>query len=265
MGRSKSQHRSNPFDAEGNIMQCHECDSTKHFLNDCPHRRVEGAKMAIHVTLIAGSVSEEQDVMLKESLARGILDSACIKTVAGKIWTDEYVSMLTNREREEVLKSATVSSSLYRSGDGKEIRSKHEITVPMTICGKKIKLQVDVVENNIPLLISRPTMTQLRLILDTANHMVTIEGKQFNLEFTESGHYTIPVCEWTNQDYNVVFHVDTLAESTKAKKARKAQKLHRQFAHASKERLLQLLRNDGCYNKEFLQEVENCCDSCQFC
>ena len=72
------------------------------------------------------------------------------------------------------------------------------------------------------------------MILDTANHMVTIEGKQFNLEFTESGHYTVPVCEWTNQDYNVVFHLETLVESTKAEKARKAQKLHRQFAHASK-------------------------------
>ena len=29
----------------------------------------------------------------------------------------------------------------------------------------------------------------------SANHMVTIEGKQFHLEFTESGHHTIPVCE----------------------------------------------------------------------
>ena len=46
----------------------------------------------------------------------------------------------------------------------------------MTICGKKIKLQVDVVENDIPLLISRPTMAWLG-ILDIANHMVTIEGK----------------------------------------------------------------------------------------
>ena len=139
-------------------MWYHECDSTKHFLNDCPYRRVEGAKMAIHVTLIAGSASKEQDVMLKESLARGILDSACTKTVAGKVWTDEYVFMLTNWEGEEVLKSAKVSSSLYRFGDGKEIRNKHEITVPMTICGKNIKLRVDVVENDIPLLISRPTL-----------------------------------------------------------------------------------------------------------
>ena len=73
VGRSKTQNDSNPFDAEGNIMQCHECDSTKHFLNDCPHRHVEDAKMAVHIALIAGSASKQQDVMLEESLARGIL------------------------------------------------------------------------------------------------------------------------------------------------------------------------------------------------
>ena len=53
------------------------------------------------------------------------------------------------------------------------------------------------VENDLPLLISRPVMTQLGMILNTENHTVTIEGKLFNLEFTESGHYTIPICEWT--------------------------------------------------------------------
>ena len=108
-------------------------------------------------------------------------------------------------------------------------------------------------------------MTKLGMILDTAITQLLWGGGLFNIEFTESGHYTITTGEWTNQDYNVVFHLQTLAESTKAEKARKAQKLHRQFVHASKERLLQLLRNGGCYDKEFLQEIENCCDSCQFC
>ena len=142
-------------------MRCHECDSTRHFVNKCPHRRVEDAKMTIHLTLIAGSASKDQEVMLVDSFARGILDSACTKTVAGKTWIEEFLALLSDNEREEVLNSKKVGSSLYRFGDGKETRSKHEMTVPMTICGKKLKLSVDVVDNGIPLLISRPTMTQL--------------------------------------------------------------------------------------------------------
>ena len=124
---------------------------------------------------------------------------------------------------------------------------------------------IDVVENDIPLLISRPTMTEIGMVLDTANHTVSVNGHQFPLDFNQSGYYTIPVCEWTNQDCNVIFHMETLSKSTKAEKAKKALKLHRQFAHASKERLYRLLKNSGCDDKEFLQEIENCCDNCQFC
>ena len=246
-------------------MRCHECDSTRHFVNECPHRRVEDAKMTIHLTLIAGSASKDQEVMLLDSLGRGILDSACTKTVAGKTWIDEFLALLSDKEREEALNSKKISSSLYRFGDGKETRSKHEMTLPMTICGKKLELSVDVVDNDIPLLISRPTMTQLGMILDTTNHTATVDGKSFKLEFNKSGHYLISVCDWTNQDCNIVFHLETLSEVTKAEKARKAKKLHRQFAHATKERLIKLLKNGGCEDKEFLQEVEKCCDACQFC
>ena len=43
VSRSKSQHISNPFDAEGNIMWCHECDSTKHFLMEDVNCNMETA------------------------------------------------------------------------------------------------------------------------------------------------------------------------------------------------------------------------------
>ena len=135
----------------------------------------------------------------------------------------------------------------------------------MTICWKRIQIVVDVVENGIPLLISRPTMTQLGMILNTADHTVTVAGIKFNLEFNQSGHYTIPVCDWINQDSNIVFHLDRLVHSNTTGKTNKANKLHRQFAHASKERLFQLLKNKGCDGKEFLQAIEKCCDACEFC
>ena len=246
-------------------MRCHECKSTQHFVQQCPYKKVEDAKMTVHLTLIAGSASKDQEVLLVESLARGILDSACTKTVAGRTWTEEFLSLLSEDERTMALKSKKTGSSLYRFGDGQETRSKHEITVPMTICGKRIQIVVDVVENDIPLLISRPTMTQLGMVLNTADHTVTVAGEKFNLEFNRSGHYIIPVCDWMNQDCNIVLHLDRLRDSTSTEKANKAKKLHRQFAHASKERLIQLLKTGGCDDKEFLQAIEKCCDTCEFC
>eukprot|EP00794_Sanderia_malayensis_P000757 gene757-45_t len=82
-----------------------------------------------------------------------------------------------------------------------------------------IKIDVAVVDNDIPLLIGRPTMTKLGMVVDTKNH----QG---------------------------------LFGTTKQEKRNKAVKLHGQFAHVSKEHLIWLLKDGGCGDQEFLVEVE---------
>ena len=82
----------NPMDADGNIMRCHVCESTKHFVESCPHREnVEESHVTVHIALLTGKGNAETNKMMVESLGKGILDSACTKTVAGNIWVDEFV------------------------------------------------------------------------------------------------------------------------------------------------------------------------------
>ena len=50
------------------------------------------------------------------------------------------------------------------------------------------------------------------------------------------------------------------------KSERKAEKLHRQFAHASKEKLISLFRGSKAFNdKKFLDLIHDICDSCSIC
>jgi len=155
---------------------------------------------------------------------------------------------------------------MYRFGDGKESRSEKLLTIPLSIGGKNITMEVDVVSNDIPLLISKPSMTKLGMIVDFGNHIATMSnGKLLKLKCNSAGHYTIPVCEWTNENCNVVLHLEHLQQLSKEEKEIKAKKIHRQFAHASKERLVRLLKNGGCKDKEFIQIIERVCDNCGFC
>ena len=78
-----------------------------------------------------------------------------------------------------------------------------------------------------------------------------------------AGHYVIPVHE--KADCNMVFHLEHLSKYSLKQKKEKALKLHRQFAHASKERLIKLLKAGGCEDTEFVRAVEECCDQCVFC
>ena len=68
------------MDSDGNIMRCHECDSTKYFASSCPHRKVEETNMTVHITLVTGKADSRTDSMLVESLSKRILDSARTKT-----------------------------------------------------------------------------------------------------------------------------------------------------------------------------------------
>lgn len=49
-------------------------------------------------------------------------------------------------------------------------KSKKELIILVTICGRKSKITVDVVNSNILLLISRLTMTNLGMLMDKKNH-----------------------------------------------------------------------------------------------
>ena len=261
-GSGRPANNRNPRDFQGEVMRCHECDSTMHLVADCPHKK---GKNFVQLTFLTGQSSPEQNKMTFEALAKAIIDCGCTRTVAGLEWMEEYLSMLTEDVRRKVQDSEKQSSTRFRFGDGQESESIKSLTIPLLIGGSKKLLDVEVVKNNIPLLLGRPSMTQFRMILDTKNHTIDIDGRKFRVQISSSGHYVIPVSEFTSVDTEVVLHMENLPKYTRDEKKKKAEKLHRQFAHASKERLLKLLRDGGCDDKEFLAVVKEVCESCKFC
>ena len=124
--------RDNPCNQGGTQMRCHECDSTKHFVSDCPHRNYQNAKMLVHLTLVTGDFSN--NVMMLETLAKAILDTACTKTVTGQIWLNEFLSLLPTWKQDQVNSSKKSTSTLYRFGDGVKTKSNYEIDIPINVC-----------------------------------------------------------------------------------------------------------------------------------
>ena len=112
-GRSLDRNRrtsTNPTDSHGNVMRGLECDSTKHFVADCPHR---SQTQDVHTTLLNSNPSISQKNMLAEALGRGLLDSGCSKTVAGKVWVAAYLETLEPDERKKVQTGRSNSLSFW--------------------------------------------------------------------------------------------------------------------------------------------------------
>ena len=51
-GKSMSKLGTNLMDSDGNIIRCHEYDSTKHFASNFPHQKVEEINMTVHINLV---------------------------------------------------------------------------------------------------------------------------------------------------------------------------------------------------------------------
>ena len=158
-GAFQGAKKTNPMDQDGNVMRCHECESTRHFVADCPDRKrdrdqwreqkkdgdkkkdgdqksVQSANMTVHLTLVAGVSDVQGGNNLGDTLGKGIIDSACTRSVAGELWVKEFMDTMEEKDKKEMEKSEKKSKSLFRFGDGRESKSKRELTVP-TVCWRK--------------------------------------------------------------------------------------------------------------------------------
>ena len=204
-GSTRGRRNTNPKDNDGNVMRCHICESTKHFAMDCPHReKTEEAHCTVNVTLITGKADSTMNQMLAETLGKGILDSACTKTVSGEVWMKEFINNLNEKEKQDVIKSERPGNSLFRFGDGVESKSTKCVKIPVRIGSKFKDLSVEVVKNDIPLLIGKPTMSDMGMKIDFANHSLMIGKEKISLSCNSSGHYCMPLTILADETCNVI-------------------------------------------------------------
>ena len=95
-------------------------------------------------------------------------------------------------------------------------------------------LQTDVVNTEIPLLLSKHAMKRGNAVIDFGSHVITMFGVEYPMTLTTSGHYAIPVAIESNplsklEIESTVSNV-TLIASAEEDKHKIAVKLHWQFA-----------------------------------
>ncbi len=101
------------------------------------------------------------------------------------------------------------------------------VTIPVWIEDKMDTMDVEIVENNIPLLTSKPDMKEMKMHVNFPNDTAVVGGKKINLGCSSMGHYYIPIAkEKVSVNYcNVVLHASNLAKMSRNEKLKKAIKL----------------------------------------
>ena len=268
---SKMNKRTNPKDRDGNVMACNICQSIYHFARQCPEMQKGSSTqyfsedIALFQNLHDTSEPNIMDRFTRDNFGLAVLDTGCNTTVCGKKWLDVYIDTLDKTGQESV--SYREKEVNFRFGDNDSSRSSVQCTFPAIVCGKRVKIISQVVEDQIPLLISKQSMKNASMILNFKDDTVQAFGFKQKILFTETGHCSIPLSNMNvHQEIcmcstdNIVLHT---GENMNPKKM--AEKLHKQFAHPPAESLKTLVRAAGKLTKELSSEISEVSQHCEVC
>ena len=214
-GKSGSR-KTNPLDKYGNPSRCMICGSKFHWANNCPdsyennksfasNEKIEknnsddgeDSENEVHLALFGFYAQKKNPEngklsnLVEECHSCALLDSGCSKTVAGRKWYENYYSDLSDYDKKCVQEMC--SDSLFTFGGGVTKKSLKRVILPCYILGKRSTVEADIVDSEIPLLLSRKAMKKGQVVLDFARDIATVAGKEVKLLNTKSGHYLLPL------------------------------------------------------------------------
>ena len=208
-----------------------------------------------------------------DTLACAVIDSGCTRSVVGRNWLSYYQETLD--EQQNNLMKTEKCSTPFRFGDGDEMISSERIKIPGRIGNSNILIEANIVDCELPLLMSKPALKKGGAILDFLNDKMIFNGESVELFETKSGHYCVPICnkrclisetEDTKKP-NLVLTVtnETLLGKDTKEIRRKAKKLHRHFSHAPGYKLKDLLKKAGFEKEEYFKAIDEVSESCEIC
>ena len=200
---ARSGRKMNPLGPDGKVSRCLICESKFHWARECPdaYERIEksgtedGSYEIIHLALFVGYTTGERNsklqTLIAESKGYAVLDTGCSTTVCGLKWYEEYLKDLSEFDRSKVIEEDSLSTFAF--GDGVAVQSSKKVTLPCYLAGLRSTITTDVVDCQIPLLLSKRSMKNAKMCLDFSNDTVKFGGKIVGLGSSTSGHYLLPM------------------------------------------------------------------------
>ena len=150
----------------------------------------------------------------------------------------------------------------FNFGGGANINLKKKIKFPCVIGGIKTTITSDVVERDIPLLLSKPEMKKHGFILNMKDDRLEVEDQKVKLDTASSVHYYLPLkqCEVEAEDVCISVDDESFEEELKI-----VTKLHRQSSHPSANNLKALVKNAEHLVDKTSQMVGNISAECETC
>ena len=174
----------------GSGRQCNFCGRFGHHENECrdKERVVESIQYLTNGSDTECFLAQEAS----ESLNCAVVDSGCGKNVCGQNWLKCFkdtlppgVDLVESEPSKEGFRFGEPTSPLWMSSK--------RVTIPARFGSANRDIVTDVIECDVPMLLSTPFMKHAESSLDFCNDEITMFGETIRLQHTSSGHYCIPI------------------------------------------------------------------------
>ena len=196
--KQQSERTVNPRGPNGIFLWCKICDSILHLFKDCPHRydcpeqaKVFQSENTDDVVLFTCSKSDDMCLLTIEARNSVVPDSGCTSTVARTNWINCFLDSLSVDELSTVRMEPGVKN--FRFGGVTTKKSWEIDQFPCRLADRNIFICTDIVDSDVPLLLSKNSMKEAKIKLDLENDKVEIFGKLLDLDCTSSEHYCVPL------------------------------------------------------------------------
>ena len=282
---SNSTIRFNPKNKFGQLTRCKYCDATLHWAYDCQHKHLFRHLEAVNMNEDSGSDEDSCEesvniVLMTETTCcpesvdnldpgdTAVIDTACTKTVAGNEFIKNYIDRLSLKQQSQV--SSWPSKTTFKFGDGRKVKSLCALRIPIKIGCINCSLNVEIVDQKIPLLLSKTSLERADTVIHTNRKIAHMFGQDICMFKSTAGHYCIKIFPEDEQhgtnNQNEVEEVMVLAEDDPpSKKKTEIKKLHRQFGHASVQNITKLLKNAELFDSSLSPIIEAVVNDCDIC
>lgn len=100
---------------------------------------------------------------------------------------------LSQDQVNQMLQTETPSSRPFRFGDGNVVHSTRKVKLPARIGQTKCCVEAEVVQADIPLLLSKTSLKRAGTVLDMENDSAVLFKQPIPLEFTSLGQYCVDI------------------------------------------------------------------------
>ena len=169
------------------------------------------------------------------------------------------------KEKKKIEKIKGVRT--FKFGDGNELNSLYKVILPCVIADIEVSIITDVVNSDIPLLLSKDAVKRAGTCLNFEDDSVTMLKKKIPLSCTSSGDYYIAITKPLpdKRKFKYIPFIKESSSKNTTEKIKIATKLHRQFSHPSSKKLCDLVKNAGGTDPEFIKILQTFPNSCKLC